>query len=112
MVDYMTTIKEEKILVIGDSAICLIGAAAGSDFYIFRNNCEELLNYIRENIGVYGIYIVSRNVIDKCKNISSELNKLDALVVIIDSPETLRKIKPKEYYEELMMKYVGMKINL
>lgn len=108
----MTAIKERKVLVVGDPAICLIGAAAGCDYYIFRNDCKDLLNYIKERADAYGVYIISRNTINKCKDINLELSKLDALVVIIDSPETLRKIDPKKYYEELMTKYVGMKINL
>ncbi len=104
--------REKKVLIIGDPALCLIGAAAGTDYFIFRNNCDELFSFLKKETEAHGVYIVLRNIIESCRGLYEELMGRDALTVVIDSPETLEKIDPREYYEKLLIKYVGMKISL
>ncbi len=104
--------REKKIIVIGDSSICLIGVAAGTDYFVFRNDCKELHEFLRENSEEYGVFIVSRNIVNKCKEVNDFLNTLKALTVIIDPPKVMKEIDPKKYYEELVTRFVGMKVSL
>ena len=104
--------REKKILVIGDVNLCIIGAAAGTDYIVFRGECDEIRDFIRSNVEEYGVYIVTRDAHDKCKEVFDELEELGVLKIVIDSPKIMKEIDPRKYYEELMAKFVGMKISL
>jgi len=108
----MSVLGEKNVLVIGDSTLCLIGVAGGADIYIFKNDCDSLGEYLSKNIDKYGVYIVSRDVYEKCVVVKNTLDQANALTIVIDPPKALEKIDPKKYYEELIVKFVGMKVSL
>lgn len=105
----MSALRERKILVIGDSSFCLIGAAAGTDYFVFRGDCSELSKAVSDD---YGIYIVLRDVYSNCRSIVDELMRRDVLVIVVDSPKIMKEVDPKKHYEELIAKYIGIRINL
>lgn len=104
--------REKEIIVIGDVNLCIIGVAAGTDYYVFREDCNDLSTFINEKINDYGVYIVSREVYNKCNNLFKQLSEKGYLVIVIDPPKILRKIEPKKYYEEMITRFIGMKIEL
>ena len=104
--------REKKIVVIGDAILCLIGAAAGADYYVFKEDCSELENFLEERIDEYGVLIIGRNVVDKCRVLYDRLMRTDVLTIVVDPPKVMREIDPKKYYEDLITKFVGMKISL
>ncbi|OYT40887.1 MAG: hypothetical protein B6U89_00660 [Desulfurococcales archaeon ex4484_58] len=104
--------RENKILVIGDANLCIIGAAAGTDYYVFRGECRDLSTYIDEHLNDYGVYIVARDVYNRCENELRKILESEYLLIIIDPPKIMKEIDPKKYYEELVTKFVGMKISL
>ncbi|MEM1742330.1 MAG: hypothetical protein QXX35_04700 [Desulfurococcaceae archaeon] len=106
----LTNLSEKKIIVIGDPGLCLIGGAAGVDYFIYRGDCSELNNAITSE--EYSVYIILRDIYTKCKNTIDDLLKRDVLVILIDSPKIMKEIDPKKYYEELIAKYIGIRINL
>jgi len=106
----MSIPREKKVIVIGDTGFSLIGAAAGTDYYIFRNDCSELDNVLTSED--YGVYIILRDVYNKCSKYFKQLYERNVLVVVVDPPKVMKEIKPKEYYEELIAKYIGLKISL
>ncbi|MET1159935.1 MAG: hypothetical protein ABWW65_03150 [Thermoprotei archaeon] len=104
---------EKPILVIGDINLSVIGVAAGTDYYVFRGKCSELNNYLgSERVSKYGVFIIARNVFEKCKEMFKNIESADALVIIVDQPQALKKVDPKKYYEELIAKFIGMRIGV
>lgn len=106
----MSSPRERGVIVVGDASFCLIGAAAGASYFIFREDCGELARLISSED--YGVYIVLREVISKCRGVLSELLNKDALVVVVDSPKAMKEVDPKKYYEDLIAKYVGIRVSL
>lgn len=105
--------KEKKILVIGDPYLCLIAAAAGTDYLEYKGTCREINEYLRKNICKYGVVIITHNVLENCQDILNLLKKQDDLLVVaIALPQELKKIDPKKYYEKLITEYIGLKISL
>lgn len=106
----MSSIKEKKVVIIGDLESCLIGVAAGIDYYVFKGDCGDLSRFIQNNAEIYGVFIVLNQVIENCPSIRSLLDSLDALVVKLDHPSVMRMVEPKELYEKMIAKFVGKKI--
>ncbi len=104
--------REKKILVIGDINLCIIGAAAGTDYYVFRGECSELSTYVDEHLGEYGVYIITRDVYNECREELKKVLEGEYLSIIVDPPKIMKEIDPKKYYEELITRFVGMKISL
>jgi len=102
--------KEKRVMVIGDPYLCLIAAAAGAGYTVYRGSCDELAGVVESE--EYGVYIVLREVYRVCKKVLDKLFEKDALVVIVDSPKVMKEVDPKKYYEDLVAKYIGMRISL
>jgi hypothetical protein len=105
--------KLKSVLIIGDPFLGLIGAAAGIDYYIFDDNCDSIVDFLKDKINRYGTIIILRRISEKCNNLREFLSQhSEVLVIMIDSPIETSKIDPKKYYEELMTKYIGLRIGL
>lgn len=110
-----TRIARKNVLIIGDRVLCLIGSAAGLDYFEFSGeNCEDAYDFLSKNIMNYGVIIVSRETITLCKNINMLLKNLpeNILSIIIDTPRTMEKVDIRKYYEDVVRKYIGLKITL
>lgn len=108
----MSSIKERKVVIIGDLESCLIGVAAGIDYYVFKEDCSELSRFIQSGAENYGVFIVLNQVIEKCPSVKSLLDSLDALVVKLDYPSVMKMVEPRELYEKMIAKFVGKRIPL
>ncbi len=110
----MTAPRERKVLVIGDPFLCLIGAAAGTDYLEFTGKCGEIEELMSKNHGEYGVVILSRTADEKCHNVFEQLKERynDVLFIIVETPRVLAEIDPKKYYEEMIRKYIGLKISI
>jgi len=108
-------IVKKDALIIGDRILCLIGSAAGLDYLEFsRDNCEYIHDFLSKNISRYGVIIVSRDVITSCKDVDRFLEKLseEILSVVIDTPRTMEKVDVRKHYEEIIRRYIGLRITL
>jgi len=103
----------KKALLVGDPYLCLVAAAAGIDYFVFDNNCERLVEYIRGKIDDYRLLIVLRPILKECSELSKLLEEhREILPIIIDPPKELEKIDPKKHYEEMITKYIGLKFEV
>lgn len=108
----MSAYKERSVILIGDTASCLIAASAGIDYYVFNNNCNELYSFLTGSIEKYGVFIVLTTVLEKCREVDKLLRNIDALVVAVDHPSVMKEVEPKSHYEKLAVKYLGQKVQL
>jgi hypothetical protein len=105
--------KLKNLLIIGDPYLGLIGAAAGIEYYIFNGECNDIVDFLKDKINRYGTIIILRRISEKCDMLRKFLSQhSEVLVIMIDSPIETSKIDPKKYYEELMTKYIGLRIGL
>ncbi|RLG84728.1 MAG: hypothetical protein DRO40_00070 [Thermoprotei archaeon] len=110
-----TRITRKDILIIGDRLLCLIGSAAGTDYIEFSGtNCKDVHDFLNKNATKYGVIIVSRETITSCKDVNTLLKNLpeNILSIIIDTPRTMEKLDVKKHYEDIIRKYIGLKITL
>ncbi|NPA98784.1 MAG: hypothetical protein GXO43_05330 [Crenarchaeota archaeon] len=110
----MTAPREKKVLVIGDPFLCLIGAAAGADYLEFTGKCDDVEEIISKKHSEYGVIILSRTTTDKCGKTIDEFKERysNILFITVESPKILAEIDPKKYYEEMIRKYIGLKISI
>lgn len=103
----------KKGLVIGDPYLSLIGVAAGFDYFIYADNCRELMEYLKEHVSDYGLVIVLRSIVRDCSDVELfEREHPETLFIHLDSPKEIEKIDPKRYYEEMIARYIGLKFEL
>ncbi|RLG81298.1 MAG: hypothetical protein DRO13_01560 [Thermoprotei archaeon] len=104
--------REKNIVIIGDVITCLIGVAAGLDHLVFRENCKDIDDFISENIDRYGVFIVTREVANACRESMDKLEEAGVLAIVIESPRIAKEVEPRKFYEGLIAKFIGMGISL
>ena len=110
-----TRIIRKDVLVIGDRILCLIGSAAGLDYLEFSGtNCKDVYDFLNKNAMNYGVIIISREAISLCRDINTFLKNLpeNILSIIIDTPRTMERIDVKKHYEDIIRRYIGLKVTL
>ncbi|MCD6487702.1 MAG: hypothetical protein J7K21_00565 [Desulfurococcales archaeon] len=105
---------QKPILFIGSKPLVLIGLASGFDsIEVYSNECR-LPEHFGEKIRIYGAVIVDEEVYSSCPELKKIIDDIEEHILVIKVPPPARAIgvEPKRYYEELVSKFVGLKIRL
>lgn len=107
-------IRRGKIVLIGDEGLELIALAAGLDAYRFKGNCEDLRNWLLNNIHMYDVIVYLDLVAESCSDFRKVLNTYsrDRLIVEIEYPLKKQFTDPKKYYKEIVRRDLGVEIEL
>ncbi|MEM0199080.1 MAG: hypothetical protein QW123_03215 [Desulfurococcaceae archaeon] len=107
-------IKRGRVIFIGDEALELIARAAGLDAYLFKANCEDLNNWLSNNIQNYDVIVYLDLVAESCSSFRRILNAYSREKLFVELEYPLKKefTDPKKYYKELAKKDLGVEIEL
>lgn len=107
-------IRQGRVLLVGDEAMGVLGNAAGVEVYVFRGNCRELVDRLKENASLYDVLIYLNEIAEQCRELKTVLDVYfkNKLLVELEHPLKERIRDPKTRYREMARRDLGVEIEL
>ncbi len=110
-------IEHKELLFIGDDLLRIFASTTRSDYIDGSIACEDIIKEVEElnRSKNYALVVMNTFVYKKCSDLREFFNKRNILVVTIPSIPELKKVKKEDiekYYEDIIRKYIGLKVRL
>lgn len=107
-------IKPGRVILVGDEALGVLARAAGVDNYVFKGNCRELVEWVKEKASSCDVLIYLDEIMETCVELKAliEVYFKDKLVVELEHPLKERTKDLKARYREQARRDLGIEIEL
>ncbi len=118
MVGYLSGFEYRKVLCIGDRLLNMICSTIGTDYInVEEEQCSSIVEKLEKKVLDYGVIIVLDDFLKNCRELKKLLDSFRGRLFIITLPGFRRVARisdeeVKEYYEELVRRYVGVRVSL
>lgn len=101
-----------KVLAVGDEVLALIASAAGAEHLVFRGDCSEAAEELRERATESSVVIVQKAVVEACAKLAMHLERLREEVLVVELGEPGERVDVSSYYSSLLARALGMRVKI